>query len=381
MDRQRSILEAIDAVYDAATAPEQWPRALGTLRDLLDSGMASMSFIRGNDVLIDINVGADPAFADRLGDTTHDNPWLNRSHLAPLNRAIVGEQLASPGEVRRSAHYNELLRHMDLLHLCGVAFHRKDGVLGSLAVTRSERKGPFEPDEVARLDALAPHFSRAASITSVLRGLDLYSAGLAAAADRLAFGLLLLDGCGRVRYANAEAERLLAAGRLRRGRDSRLVGPSSAPRRGLDALLGRVTILREAASVRLDPGDGPGLRLVGMPLPLRRRDFAGLVPSAECVVFAFDEAAGPVPPIRLIAELYGLTAAEARLTQALLSGETLGDYGDRTGHTRNTLKAQLASIFHKTGTSRQTELIRQLAPICATVSDEEPVPPRRLDPA
>ena len=62
--------------------------------------------------------------------------------------------------------------------------------------------------------------------------------------------------------------------------------------------------------------------------------------------------------MRLIARLYGLTPAECRFTAALLSGQSLTEYGERAGLTRNTLKTELRSLFAKTGTARQSELIR-----------------------
>jgi DNA-binding CsgD family transcriptional regulator len=106
---------------------------------------------------------------------------------------------------------------------------------------------------------------------------------------------------------------------------------------------------------------GHDLKFIGAPLPLRRQDFVCLAPVAHSVIFVFDEAANPPSPIRLIAELYGLTPAESRLAEAFLAGQSLADYGDWAGLTRNTLKTHLRSLFNKTDTARQSELVRRLA--------------------
>ena len=79
------------------------------------------------------------------------------------------------------------------------------------------------------------------------------------------------------------------------------------------------------------------------------------------MIFLFDEAATPPSLICLITKLYGLTRAESRLAEALLAGQSLEDYGDRAGLTRNTLKTHLRSLFSKTDTARQSELVRRLA--------------------
>lgn len=67
----------------------------------------------------------------------------------------------------------------------------------------------------------------------------------------------------------------------------------------------------------------------------------------------------------LLAGVYGLTHAEARLAAALAAGKSLQQYADQTRHSRNTVKSRLSAIFRKTGVSRQSDLIRLLAQISA----------------
>jgi DNA-binding CsgD family transcriptional regulator len=53
----------------------------------------------------------------------------------------------------------------------------------------------------------------------------------------------------------------------------------------------------------------------------------------------------------------GLTPAEAGLVAALVGGNSLAQYATRTGRSLGTLRAQLKSVFAKTGTHRQAELV------------------------
>jgi DNA-binding CsgD family transcriptional regulator len=55
--------------------------------------------------------------------------------------------------------------------------------------------------------------------------------------------------------------------------------------------------------------------------------------------------------------LFGLTAAEIRVVRALLQGHQPRDTAERLGVSLNTVRTQLASIFHKTGTAGQSELL------------------------
>ena len=60
---------------------------------------------------------------------------------------------------------------------------------------------------------------------------------------------------------------------------------------------------------------------------------------------------------RQLMELFGLTAAEARLARALTTGESLDEYAVAQGVKMPTLRTQLSSIFQKTRTARQATLV------------------------
>ena len=63
---------------------------------------------------------------------------------------------------------------------------------------------------------------------------------------------------------------------------------------------------------------------------------------------------------KLLGQLYGLTLAEARLGEALFTGDTLQEYADRQGIRVNTARVYMKHVLAKTGTRRQAELIGEL---------------------
>jgi DNA-binding CsgD family transcriptional regulator len=75
------------------------------------------------------------------------------------------------------------------------------------------------------------------------------------------------------------------------------------------------------------------------------------------ILFVSDVVATSDLDLRPAATLYGLTRAESRLLEALLSGETIGSYARNGGITLNTVKGHLAQLFRKTLTCRQSELV------------------------
>lgn len=71
------------------------------------------------------------------------------------------------------------------------------------------------------------------------------------------------------------------------------------------------------------------------------------------------QACGPA-----LEKIFGLTTAEGRLAAQLSNGISLASIARERKVSITTLRTQLASIFAKTGTSRQPELVALLARIC-----------------
>lgn len=60
------------------------------------------------------------------------------------------------------------------------------------------------------------------------------------------------------------------------------------------------------------------------------------------------------------AQEYGLTRAETALAASLVAGGSLREFAEQSGKKQSTVRSQLLSIFRKTDTARQIELIELL---------------------
>ncbi len=94
-----------------------------------------------------------------------------------------------------------------------------------------------------------------------------------------------------------------------------------------------------------------GLRGQAMPVGMPRADIALFLSAADqrTTVNALH-----------FQRLYDLTPAETRLAECLALGQSLAEIGERFHVSRETLKTQLRSLFGKTRTSRQGELVARL---------------------
>jgi DNA-binding CsgD family transcriptional regulator len=89
--------------------------------------------------------------------------------------------------------------------------------------------------------------------------------------------------------------------------------------------------------------------------------------GAALALFIVDPAGASEVEEQTLVDLYGLTAAEARVAAALVAGLTLADVARQLGMGITTARWHLRGVFQKTDTSRQPELVSVLLRGVATV--------------
>jgi DNA-binding CsgD family transcriptional regulator len=77
-------------------------------------------------------------------------------------------------------------------------------------------------------------------------------------------------------------------------------------------------------------------------------------------------------PAQRLRDLFGLTLAEARTALAIFEGATLKEAAETLGVSRFTVQNHLARVFEKTGTNRQSALVRLLMRVVGLNLDSEP---------
>lgn len=98
----------------------------------------------------------------------------------------------------------------------------------------------------------------------------------------------------------------------------------------------------------------------GRPLLACKWSFPLSEGEAGPVLILIDPDQSPEPGVGLLKNLFGLSGAEARLASRLTSGRSLEDLARELNITLGTTRAHLRSIFVKTRTNRQSELVALL---------------------
>jgi len=357
-----ALSELIRLVYQAVQDEAGWQIFLDQLADVFHASDAVLhcqdtSHDRGGFVA---NGRTDPFYQQQYNAYYGArNEWLIRGrHLLTEGTVALGEEVISPSDLRRTEFYHDWLRPQHILHTMGAIIVRQGALVSICSFVREPHKAPFGDPEKALLAHVLPHMRQALLLRQHVLCLQEVQTALAQALDQLPFGYLLVDQHGRVLLLNRTARRILEQ------RDGlSLMARGLAATRAEDTT--RLHHLVQAAARRLPVrGDMTLLR------PSLRRPYTLLVTPiatvaglhaetrAVAVLFLTDPEQELRLPAQTIAQVLGLTLAEGRLTALLADGQSLQQAAEALEVSQHTARNQLKSIFQKTDTHRQGELVR-----------------------
>lgn len=359
-------LSVTGVLYDAALDPDLWPTALAVLARSMSAPAALLKTGTGDRLSAGVlaTTGLEPAAALACGTIDPASDPLCEAAERRLGTPVISG-LDLPAEQVAASEFGRLvLQPAGLAHVLGAALQAGEGVYVSPWFFRPAGR-PFREADGGALAAWLPHVARALVLQHRISSAESTSVASSAAFDRLALGAVMVDERARPIIINRLAERLLGAGDGLLVTGGVLCAGSPAATSRLHAAI-RDTARDAAAAgrtrsagLRLARASGAApLDVIVVSLARPRGNARG--GGAAAVVFIADPERTHVTPERLLRDLYGLTPAEARLAMSLAHGRSLTAAAADVGVTRNTAHTQLSSVFAKTGTATQPELVRLL---------------------
>lgn len=354
--REHDLESVIDAVYECALLPENWPSVLDLLVDVVDAHGAFLftydpedpRWVFADCIREESRVGLDKFMA---WGGLHKLPRIERGKALMHPGFVTDHMLFTVDEMERDPFYRDFWFPRGFGFAAATFIRVPTGELQILSVERLLSRGPLEREVLDRMDVLRPHIARAAVMTARIRQQKLQAT--AAALDLVGLPAVILNESGRVLAANGGAESLGTA--IRWLAHGRMALADFAANAALKKALS--TVAQDAAPVtRSFPvrSEGEPTRVAHV-VPLRRlaRDLA--VGGAAVVVLTA-ATVKDAPPVELVQSLFDLTPAEARVARGIAEGRSPAEIAAAAGVSPETVRIQLKSVFAKTGCTRQPEL-------------------------
>lgn len=366
----RAMLDLVGLLYDAAADPARW-------RFFLDAGARHFIAFGANLIhyrpdhpehSLAMLTGMGDISTESLADAVNqfvnlreEDPRLRHAFVHP-NKPFHCRQVVSTETLHGSRSYREVLRPNGVEYTLLVTFNDTPGAFTGLAFMRHSDAQPFSNTDVTDLGELVPHLRRVLAIQDRLGEVNERRHDAYAVLESLPTGIAILGAGGVIEFANGAARDLLARCDGLTVED----GVLRAYRRSgidlLDVLLRDVASTGEHRALAVErPSGRPAFRCVlsrlwqnvGEGLP-------NLLAMPKVVCYVGDPDQPLETPAEILQRLFGLTFGEARLVERLVAGETVATAASRLGIRESTARDRLKSVFAKTETTGQPDLLRTI---------------------
>ncbi|HRH79967.1 MAG TPA: helix-turn-helix transcriptional regulator [Thiobacillaceae bacterium] len=369
------LLDLVGDIYQAGLEPERWPSVLARLSWAFAADLACI-------------YTPFPARPEQTLYLTHNfTPEMEQAYSAYYHRldewtgaalrqgryiqgtVALGEEIVPQSELRRTEYYNDFLKVHDMEWMVTTALFdgRAEGPATHMSFTRRRSRDAYGQDGKDLIALLAPHVRRALLTHWRISQARLDQSLHQSALGLLGYGVILLAEDGRVVYLNDLAESLLRAGDGLSLRADRLHALDPRDDDAVDALIrhagiglgGGLCISRAAPA---PDAVAPPYCLTATPLAEDLRHPA-LAPHLhgqrpKVMLLVHDPArARPVDGLRALVARHHITQAELHVLQLLLRDMAPKRIAETLEVSIRTVRSQLSSLFAKTGTRNQRELV------------------------
>jgi PAS domain-containing protein len=356
--------QLLDALYRGATDGAELSRALRVIQDLFhcrggalvsfdahapaaDLSMISGLFAEHGRLYVEQFAEIDPA------------PMIF-SRLA-IGTASTSNRILSAEEQNALPFVNEFFRPIGLTETLAGNLFSDRARFSLIGLQRGDDRPQFDDDDIARLERLMPHITRALQLRRAFVRIEAKNLALQAAIDRLPAGLVLLDPDGNAVFVNTAMDAIAKrADGLSLDRSGRPLIANLPARRRFDALLDDVS--KAGAGGVLSAPRTSGARdyaVLVAPSPASLSQLRWDKPSvAGALVLVHDPDSRSRAPLEVLEQALHLPKGAAKLVAALAADEDLKSFAEREGITIHTVRFHLHTALTRTGARNQAELVR-----------------------
>ncbi len=367
------ILTLIDQIYGAAVDDQHWPNVLGELRSLLNCEGSTLFFtdnrLRPIDSFFESHVPPEAVSAYRSHYHKVDIR-LHRSIPHSIGKIVTDGDLVDEAVIKGHEFYQDFLRPIGHRYIVSAILDLGDGAYAFASCHLGLKQDHADQNILKQANLLIPHLHRGLQLRRRMIEVRATEQAALEVLDRLGHGVFLINEQGRIVWQNATGDQLL------KKRDGLTTADAELRTEAPKSTSELVGLIRSAINAVNRPRNTPG-GLMTITRPSLRRAYQVLVtplPKAPALnlatgaldsipvaaVFITDPEVNMAPRAAVLAKLYHLTPAEAKLATALASGVSTKAYADQEGRSVHYVRWLLKQIEAKTDTRRVADLVRLL---------------------
>lgn len=357
---------AVGNIYDAAIDPALWSQALASICAFVGGSSAALlwhdSALGHSEALHLYNF--DPHYLQLYFEKYLPlNPMFPAATFVDEGVVVADEDIMPRAELNKTRFYKEWIKPQGTLGALSVNLEK--GVLRT-SMINVRMTVPLNDQMRDRLSLLVPHLQRAVTIGRLFDQSKRTEQALTETLDHVEAAVFLVDAKAGIHFANRTAKSMLGeAALVRKERNTLRAAAAEANHVLRDAFVAAgkddASIGTRGIAVPLKNASNERWFAHVLPLTSGRRRHAGDSYRAVAAVFIRRTAPDALSPLEETAKLYKLTAGEVRVFDAMLKVNGVKAIADLLGLSQATVKTHLHNVFRKTGTKRQSELVKLVA--------------------
>ena len=359
----------IESIYEKALAPTGCESLLDQLVTELEfrSGGFYLEYLDRSSFQQAYRFGG----TDSEHQTYHDyyyetDVWGQKLTALPYGQFHMSEKYMTFRELQKTEFYDGWLREIDMHYATGCYFPGLDNQGFRISFQHTKDQGSLAEKNL-HLNQLAPHITRAFSLRGRLNQSEGLAANLAAIIDLMPEAAFAVNEVGSVLYRNAQSEPLFETSKMIRLVNEKLVfnhplrvSLESLIRNSVFSAQGIVRAPKQT-TLRLRNTDGTAEYEIRVE-PHNGADFAFGIQyrRAMALVLIKHLPSQALPSPKALATQYRLTTRETELLMKLIQGHSLAEIAEDSHRSINTIKTHLRSVFVKTQTGSQHQLVAKV---------------------
>lgn len=363
-DSTDKTLQLVGMIYDAALDESKWTPFLERFAAALGGSSALIRDVnlQTHKAGFVASTGYDPAWQAAYCNHYVKIDYLSTG-LAQFNAGAIktSDQVFQLSKQCKTEYYNDYSLPQDKPHAIGTFLVKSGNETLMFAAQRGKHAGAFGEEQAQLMHILAPHVKRAAQIHRQIHTVTTEKEHAHTVLDQIRMGVILTNHSASPLYLNRAAELMMTQDVGLGFVHNKLASYSPAETAQLHKLIAD-TSLGIGGDMRISmPNKTDFLHCVVTPVSPEMAFMLDPANSSDCAaLFLSRPGSLQLSPKRLVT-LYKITPAEARLAARLAALRTLEEASDDLGISISTARTQLKSVFNKTGTSSQSELLMLLA--------------------